>query len=328
MPGTGRRKVGIVLLNWNNYADTARCLLSLKAVVYPGHRIFLVDNASTDGSRERLESELRSGEVSVLLNKENLGFSRGCNTGIQAAIAEHCDYVLLLNNDCIVPSADFLDRAVEFAEARADCGIVGGKILYWPNTQRIWSVGGEITLFGREKYIGYGEVDRGQHEIARKRGFISGALMLIKREVFSRVGLLPGVYFFGREDWEFSRRAARAGFSLWYVPDFAVYHEASHSHASANAMYIYNSILSKILYMKRNRPWMFFRLWFAMYQLYVIVLFPIKYRLEKALFLSGADPETIRFAMQRAIRDAKQTEAITLEMLASYRAKYCSVVEK
>src|SRR5262249_6103982 len=141
-----------------------------------------------------------------------------------------CDYVLLLNNDCVIEDPAFLEPAIALAESEPGIGIVGGKITFWPETRRLWSTGGSISFWGAERHYGTGQLDEGQFDRRADRSFISGALMLVRAAVWQRIGLLPDAYFFGKEEWEFSRRAGKAGFRLVYEPGFRVHHEASNSH--------------------------------------------------------------------------------------------------
>src|SRR5205823_7687354 len=131
------------------------------------------------------------------------------------------------NNDCLLADPDFLERGVELGESDPRVGIVGGKILVWPDTHLIWSTGGHIGFWGGETHVGHLETDHGQYDRVVARGFISGAFMLIKRQVIEAIGMLPEAYFFGKEEWEFSTRAIGAGFTLLYQPSFRVYHESS-----------------------------------------------------------------------------------------------------
>jgi len=315
-------KVGIVILNWNNYADTARLLQSMQTVTYASFVTFVVDNGSTDTSIEKLREEFTKEGTRFVLNGENLGFAAGCNRGIDQALAAGCDYVLLLNNDCIAHDPGFLDKAVALAEADTHCGIVGGKILFWPETNRIWSTGGYIKLWGAEKHIGHGEWDKGQYQEIKERKFISGALMLIKREVLGRIGMLPEEYFFGKEEWEYSTRAIKAGFKLLYCPSFTVYHEASHSHSAADPTYVYNGTLSKILYKKRNHSAIFFYTWLSIYWFYLRVLYWPRVFLQRGIYQRSLDLTTIRRAMLMAVRDSARTRIITRDLLDSFRQKY------
>jgi GT2 family glycosyltransferase len=256
------------------------------------------------------------------LNHENLGFAAGCNPGIGKALEDGCQYILLLNNDCLVNDVQFLDKAVNFAEATPDCGVVGGKILCWPETTRIWSTGGYITRFSREAYIGQGEVDKGQYEQVAERSFVSGALMLIKREVIARIGMLPDVYFFGKEDWEYSARVIQAGFRIFYNPHVTIYHRGSHSHAPTDSTYVYNGTLSKILYTKRQHSRLFFLIWISMYWFYLKVLFFAKFCLRQATYLQGVNPVAMRRTMLQAVRDSSRIPVITREVLEKFRRSH------
>jgi len=317
-------KVAIIVLNWNNYAASSRCITSLRDLTYPRYTIYLVDNHSTDDSMYKLTEEFKDmSNIHFIFNEANLGFAAGCNRGIKRALSEGCDYVLLLNNDCIVYKKDFLNDAITLAESDRQIGIVGGKILFWPDTKRIWSTGGYITFWSAEKHIGHGEIDKGQYDQITERSFISGALMLIKRDVLEKIGLLPEVYFFGKEEWEFSTRAMHAGYRLLYCPTFSVYHEASNSHEWTDPTYVYNGTLSKIIYKRRNLSKWQFWLWFLAYKIYVKYLFKLKYYLQQERYLQGVHPHTIRYAMLRAVKDAPYTDRITEEMLLQFRHQCC-----
>ena len=316
-------RVGIVVLNWNNLEATARCLRSLAAATYPRHRVYLLDNASSDGSWEALEAEF-GGCVEPMRNPGNLGFAAGCNPGVRRALADGCDYVLLLNNDCVVIEPAFLEPMVQLAESDSSIGLVGGKIVFWPEVARIWSTGGTLEFWGGERHTGHRELDRGQHDRAAPREFISGALMLIRRAVVERIGALPEVYFFGKEEWEYSTRARRAGFRLVYQPAARIAHEASNSTDPTDLMYVYNGTLSKILYKRRNLSRWGYRLWDACFATYLFVLFPLKYALRSREYLARQAPEELRRVMCEAWRDARRLEQVTAEGLAGFRAREAS----
>ena len=316
-------KVGIVILNWNNFKATNRCILSLKKIYYERYKIYLVDNGSKDNSGIKLKKKFKKIKNLVFVfNNENLGFAAGCNRGVKKAFGDNCKYVLLLNNDCIIYDNKFLNYAVELAEQTPKCGIVGGKINFWPNTKQIWSTGGYIKFFGGEKHIGNREADVGQYEKVEEREFISGALMLIKNDLFKKIGLLPEVYFFGKEEWEYSTRARKSGFKLFYCPNFKVYHEASNSHSWSDPTYIYNGTLSKILYKRRNHQKHIFDIWLGLYSSYLKVIFPIIYYLKRKQYQKGIERDAIRFAMLKALADSRKIFKITNQMLSEYRRKY------
>src|SRR2546421_4881319 len=201
-PGNNPRdnpRVWAIVLNWNNYDDTKSCLESLQQATHCDLKIIVVDNASADGSGKRLQQEF--GQHRFVFNEANLGFSRGCNRGIRVALEdEHCAYVFLINNDAVV-NPDSISEAVSAAEADERIGLVSGKVLFSEKRNTIWYAGGHIDLWrGRTVTRGFGEIDSGQYESACEVGFVTGAMMLIKREVLERVGLLPEEYFFGIEE--------------------------------------------------------------------------------------------------------------------------------
>ena len=122
--GTNHGKVAIVVVNWNNYDDTASCLESLADLSYPSYQVVVVDNGSTDGSGERLQADF--GWCDIVFNEANEGFGGGCNTGIEYALANGVEFVLLLNNDAVV-APDTVDELVTVA-TEADSRIVGASI--------------------------------------------------------------------------------------------------------------------------------------------------------------------------------------------------------
>ncbi|HEX8089199.1 MAG TPA: glycosyltransferase family 2 protein, partial [Blastocatellia bacterium] len=107
-------RVYVIILNWNNYKDTKNCLQSLQATSYPDLKIIVLDNGSTDNSGLLLREEFP--DVIFIRNEENLGFARGCNVGIRAALEDPLGaYVLLLNNDAEL-TGEGLIEAIEAAE--------------------------------------------------------------------------------------------------------------------------------------------------------------------------------------------------------------------
>jgi GT2 family glycosyltransferase len=313
-------RVGVVVLNWNGYDVTRRCLESLRARTYAAAAIYLADNGSTDGSLARLVAGFAGDGLVVLENGANLGFAAGNNPAIRRALDDGCEFVLLLNNDVVCIAPGFLEHAVARATTDRAIGIVGGKLVGWPDTTRLWSVGGEVGWM-RERFIGLGELDRGQYDSAADRSFVSGAMMLVRREVFGRIGLLPDAYFFGGEDREFGVRARKAGFRLVYEPRFLAAHEAGGSHAAVRPEYVYNDALSRTLFRRRTQPAWSHALWRAAYFVYVEWLFPLRHALLRGEYLAGIAPRELRMVLRDAWHDSRGLERITAGTIADYRAR-------
>lgn len=240
----------IILLNYNSYHDTSECIESILKTGEDNYKIFIVDNASQDKSIVQLKKDYSNNSlIKFLCSDENLGFSGGCNIGVQYALKNEFDYILLLNNDTLVTEY-FIKELILIAESDKKIGIVGGKTLFADDKKSIWDAGGYISnrsfrgIRRRQESPGINEV--------REVGFVTCCLALVKKEVFSEIGLLPEAYFFGSEEWEFSLRAKRSGFKLVYTPNCIIYHKVGRSHVYNSAKMLYNTYRNRILFVKRN----------------------------------------------------------------------------
>jgi GT2 family glycosyltransferase len=299
-------RVQIVVLHWKNYSHTCTALASLAQLSYPNYGVLVVDNFSADGSIERLQDAFPA--HAFLMNESNLGFSRGCNRGIRAALDDReCAYVLLVNNDATI-TPDGLGYAVGFAESNPKCGALSGKILTSRSTNKLWYAGGRISrLRGQAIVRGFGDYDQGQFDSCCEVGFVTGALMLIKREVLETVGLLPEEYFFGAEEWDFSLALKRAGYKLFYFPQFVGYHAADGSHWNYDPKFVYNSYRNKLIFQEKYLPRLVFPLWKKVFSIYGSYLARTarqrligegKFKVNQPVKLNDLD-----FALTRAIKD-------------------------
>ena len=117
--------VTVVILTWNGLAYTRRCLESLRASTdHPDYRVVVVDNASTDGTVEYLQSQTW---ITLIRNSANLGFAKGNNIAIQKL--DPAQDVVLLNNDTEIHRADWLSNLQTSAYRAEDIGIVGCRLV-------------------------------------------------------------------------------------------------------------------------------------------------------------------------------------------------------
>ena len=219
--------VYIILVNYNGYKDTIECVNSLKGINYSNYKIVIVDNASTNNSLEILKQTLNN--CIIIESKKNLGFAGGNNLGIKYALKSNADYVLLLNNDTL-EEPNFLNNMINSFNKDEKIGLVGCKIMYYPEKDKIWYGGGYINWF---KFIGIHcgmkQIDKGQCDTEKEIDFMTGCCMLIKREVFEKVGLLSEEYFMYFEDVDFCVKVKDAGYKIWYNPEAAIYHKVGFS---------------------------------------------------------------------------------------------------
>lgn len=251
--------VGIILLNWNGWEDTRACLESLERLEYPAARTIVVDNASSDGSPDKLQERFPGLDL-IRLN-ENTGYVGGNNIGVQYAKKMGARYVLLLNNDTEV-APDFLSRVVETAESAESIGMVGPMIYYHKNPEVIWSAGGEVDRrSGDACMLGLNEIDRGQYgQSPRAVDWVTGCAILVKMSVIDKIGMLDSRFFAYYEDAEWCARARRAGYAVLHDPRARVWHKISRQLREASPQVKYYMVRNRLLYLKLTRngalPWL------------------------------------------------------------------------
>lgn len=218
-------KVAIILVNYNGKEYIKECIESIQAIDYKNYKIIVVDNNSTDDSLVYLKS--LGNEIKLIEAKENGGFSFGNNLGIKYAIENGFEYFLLLNNDTLV-KRDFLSKMLESFNRNPDAGIVGAKIMYYPEKNRIWFGGGDVswTRF-RVVHNHIKETDNGQCNAEVEINFMTGCAMLISKEVIEKVGLLDEEYFMYCEDLDYSFKVLDNNFKIIFNPEAIVYHKVS-----------------------------------------------------------------------------------------------------
>jgi len=211
--------VTVIVLAYNGGEDLIYCVSSLTKSVYPNLQILVVDNASADGSVEKLRKKFPG--VKVIVNQSNLGYAAGNNIGIMRSSDE---FVVLVNQDATV-SPDWLGHLINAAKKHKDGAFFQPKILLSSNKPIIDSAGNETHLLGFGFPRGLGEIDRGQYESFRVLGHVSGSCLLIRRAALSTIGLLDPFYFIYNEDTDLCWRGLILGWRSYYVPTSVVYHD-------------------------------------------------------------------------------------------------------
>lgn len=267
------KKITAVVLNWNRPDDTISCVRSLQGCGYRDLDFILVDNASTDDSVVRIQSEL--GEIPMIRRPSNGGYAAGNNAGIQYAREHGADYVLVINNDVVV-TPGFLDPMVAELEGDPRVGIVTCDARFQSDRSRTYPTGGSIS-FVRAAGVRLPKSKRTQRSVV---DFISGCILLVRRAVFDAVGLFDETFFMYFEDVEYSRRAG-AAFHLVYTPEALVYHRSGGgvTWAGQTPTYLY--------YMARNR-FIAFRHESAVYRMYLVLLGFAAAMAKSAAILAGA----------------------------------------
>lgn len=237
------KTVAIIILNWKQpqlTVDTIDSVLKIKHSNFE-YKIILVDNGSPDNSLDIFkEKYLKNNHVKLLNTKSNLGYAGGNNFGINYALKNKYDYLMVLNNDVLVDPM----FAQELVGQLKRYDIVGPKIYFAPGFEYhknryqkndlgkvIWSMGGQVdwnNIYGSN--IDIDKIDHGQfNEINTNIDFISGCCFLAKNEVFKKIGNFDENYFMYMEDVDFCHRAKLNGFSLACIPKSYIWHVNSGS---------------------------------------------------------------------------------------------------
>jgi GT2 family glycosyltransferase len=245
--------VTVIVINWNLKEETLQCLHSLEQLTIPC-RTIVVDNGSIDDSVKAFRQYIPQMEVIKL--PSNMGFATACNRAIEHALMQSsCEFVLLLNNDAIIhPHA--IQELLEVAQSHPSAGIFGPKVYTSGGTNKIWYAGARRRrMVLAAKGTGRGMIDRGQFSELREVDYVFGAAMLIRSNVFKRIGLFDERFFLYLEDLDFCLRAQKAGFSLLFVPQAHVYHKGSASTANITGFRTYHTVRSTILFLKKHTSW-------------------------------------------------------------------------
>lgn len=213
------RKATLIILAWNRWDLTQRCLETLRETDLTGAEVLVVDNGSSDETPRRL-SEIPW--IRTLTLPRNVGFVRGNNAGIKAADPE--SDVVLLNNDLEFTQSDWLQRLRECAHSTHDIGVVGCRLVQ-PDG-RLLHAGTYIlpdTMWGQQ--IGGLERDIGQYPGLRRVQGIVFACAYIRRELVRAIGGLALDFESYFEDTDYCLRAEEAGFATAVCGDVTLVHD-------------------------------------------------------------------------------------------------------
>jgi len=304
-------KIAIIILNWNGWEDTIKCLESIQQVEYPNYIIVIVDNGSKDSSCNHIKSwakgkleveskhiiniendsinlfekkinSLSSKKKLVLIQlDENLGFAGGCNVGIKYAFSINTDYILFLNNDTVVTPSS-IEKLVNFLEKYHDYYGATGQIRFYDKPFKVWNCGGSIKWYGGRLYnyanCPISTIPRNKW---KRISFFNGCYVLFRTTLFKNIGLLSDLFFFGEEDFEFSQRLKRYDYKIACVYDSIIYHKVGATKKNLNMenigkVYLY--YLNRFINMRNYWPLYKWHLWRFMYFFYIFVLLKMKYK--------------------------------------------------
>lgn len=219
--------VSIVLLNWNGEKHIHRCLEYVVAQSYKNIEVVFVDNASQDGSVEKVEKKFP--HFTYIKNKQNRGYAVGMNQGIEASKGE---FVIPLNQDVCLHK-DFVRVCVERMSTGENIGALGGKVYAW--------IGDELTSglrrgdggvsYLRKRFQGYGGIQSTSEELSFSP---SGSFPFLRRKMLDDLFKVSGHYYderfvTGWEDTDLFLRMNLFGWECRFLPEASGWHVGSGS---------------------------------------------------------------------------------------------------
>jgi GT2 family glycosyltransferase len=224
-------EASVVIVSFNTCALLARCLRTLmRELEGISAEVFVVDNASSDGSPEMVESQFPS--VQLIRSSVNRGFGAANNLALRRASGR---YAILLNSDAF-PEPNSLRRAIEHMDADGEVALGGARLIgqdgAWQPSGRLFPslLNDFLTLSGLSARFPYssffGRADRTWADITRSAevDWVPGAFSIIRRSVLDRVGLFDEDFFFYYEEVDLCVRLKRHGYRVWYYADVVVVH--------------------------------------------------------------------------------------------------------
>ena len=244
-------RIGIVILNWNGWRDTMEAVGSARALTYVNHRIYVVDNASTDGSEEKLRAW--DPTLNVIPSGGNLGWAGGNNAGIRAALRDGCVHVLLLNNDAVL-RPDSLTPLAAAAQSLPRAASAGSVIVDWRDPGRVEFGGCFIdprTHMPRHIHGRLDTLDLPRTPVPMPA--VKGCAMLLTGTGLARTGLLTEDYFLNFDEIDWCFRARAAGLEHYLVARSIVGHKGAASfEGTESPLYRYFMTRNRLVFARRH----------------------------------------------------------------------------
>lgn len=247
--------LGLVTVLYNSEPVLDGFFRSLAEQSFKDYHLYLIDNTHSEASALKLYALLDKYQIenyTHVKNDSNVGVATGNNQGISLSLKAKTTYTLLLNNDIEFDNNDLLKDLVGRAEDDKE-NLIIPKILFY-DSKKIWMAGGSFVKYKAIiNHRGEGEPDS---EIFNEEYYCDYAptcFMLIRNEVFGRIGLMDEKYFVYYDDTDFLYRAHEVGFKIKYLPKLIVLHKVSSSTGGNDSAFsIYYANRNRIYFIRKN----------------------------------------------------------------------------
>lgn len=250
----------IVIVNYNVRYFLEQCLHSVdKALKQIQGEVIVIDNNSVDGSSSMVSEKFP--HVTLIENKENLGFSKANNQGLKLANGKYC---LLLNPDTLVEEDTFI-KCIAFMDLHPEAGAMGVKMIdgkgnFLPESKRalptpsvaFYKIFGLSSLFPHSRIFGKYHLGFLSSEETNPVDVVAGAFMFIRKEALEKTGLLDERFFMYGEDIDISYRLVKKGFKNYYFPETTIIHYKGESTKKESINYVLLFYKAMILFTRKH----------------------------------------------------------------------------
>lgn len=239
------KQVACVVVTYNRKELLKECIEALKKQSYENLKILIIDNASTDGTKEEVKDYLDE-RVLYFNTGENLGGAGGFNFGMKCALRENADYIWLMDDDAIVKE-NTLNELLDFAKSiNDDFGFLSSHVL--------WTDGSNCQMNLQKISLSKKLKDFKKPQKIKHASFVS---FFVKSEVVEDLGLPIKEFFIWGDDWEYSSRISKK-YNCYYVPSSEIIHKCA-SNIGSNLVCDVKERVPRYFYAYRNEGYLYRR---------------------------------------------------------------------
>ena len=247
------KKVGIVICNYNKEKEVLDCIQCVLESQFDSYDLYVVDNASTDHSVERIR-ETYGDKVTLLVNQENLGGSGGFNRGLRLIYEKKYPYLMCIDNDALLDE-NAIGNLYDFLEEHTEVGMAGSKIYHLEDPDFVQQFGQKIDFehFCTEVNY-YNAYEDGSMPEYLYTDSVAACSLMIRREVVEKIGVMPEENFLYWDDTEWCYRCTLAGYKVASVGNSVALHAMGAKKEAVNTFPTYYAWRNWIRFFAKYTP--------------------------------------------------------------------------
>ena len=263
-------KVSVLILSYNGKHLLEDSVSTYLANDYPNFDVIIIDNGSTDGTKEYVEQNFPAAKLIRL--DINRGYSGGFNFGCDFAFRQNdAKYVVITNNDVKVDN-QLIKELVKVAETDPMIGFVTGKVYYYDQPDTLQTVGKyEHPVYWNGYHIGSKEKDTGKYEEVAERFFADDIFTLVSKKMYDEIGAYDENFRFQSEEYDWQARAKQKGYKIFYTPGAKIWHKESMTIGKQSPFKAFYDARNPMIVILKYKSADFFRKYFWHYFKYDVV---------------------------------------------------------